>query len=73
MGTLKVRASLATAMVAVPLTAAVLVPLRMMAERENAREKAMRRNSREQDLARADIDPDTVMDVADSGPAPRST
>jgi predicted PurR-regulated permease PerM len=28
-------------MVAVPLTAAVLVPLRMMAERENAREKAM--------------------------------
>jgi predicted PurR-regulated permease PerM len=29
-------------MVAVPLTAAVLVPLRMMAERENAREKALR-------------------------------
>jgi len=28
-------------MVAVPLTAAVLVPLRMMAERENAREKAL--------------------------------
>jgi predicted PurR-regulated permease PerM len=60
-------------MVAVPLTAAVLVPLRMMAERENAREKAMRRNSREQDLARADIDPDTVMDVADHGPLTRST
>lgn len=60
-------------MVAVPLTAAVLVPLRMMAERENAREKAMRRNNREQDLARADIDPDTVMDVADHGPLTRST
>lgn len=29
-------------MVAVPLTAAVLVPLRMMAERENAKEKALR-------------------------------
>jgi predicted PurR-regulated permease PerM len=28
-------------MVAVPLTAAVLVPLRMMAERENAREKVL--------------------------------
>lgn len=28
-------------MVAVPLTAAVLVPLRMMAEKENARERAM--------------------------------
>jgi hypothetical protein len=29
-------------MVAVPLTAAVLVPLRMMAVREDAREQAMR-------------------------------
>ena len=28
-------------MVAVPLTAALLVPLRMIAERENAREKAL--------------------------------
>jgi len=33
-------------MVAVPVTAAVLVPLRMMAERENAREHAMRRAAR---------------------------
>lgn len=35
-------------MVAVPLTAAVLVPLRMMAERENARERAMVRVDKEQ-------------------------
>ena len=60
-------------MVAVPLTAAVLVPLRMMAERENAREKAMRRNSQSQDMARADVDPDRVMDAADSGPRPEGT
>lgn len=60
-------------MVAVPLTAAVLVPLRMMAERENVKEKAMRRRGMVQDMARADVDPDTVMDVADSGPLPRST
>lgn len=33
-------------MVAVPLTAAVLVPLRMIAERENAREKAMVREEK---------------------------
>ena len=60
-------------MVAVPLTAAVLVPLRMLAERENAREQAMVRHGTGQDLARADIDPDTVMDVADRGPRPGST
>ena len=47
-------------MVAVPLTAAVLVPLRMMAERENAKEKAMQRRG-------------LNMDVADSSPRPRST
>ncbi len=57
-------------MVAVPLTAAVLVPLRMMAERENAREKAMVKHGKLQDMARADVDPDTVMAVADSGPVP---
>lgn len=57
-------------MVAVPLTAAVLVPLRMMAERENAREKAMVQQGRLDDLARANVDPDKVMDVADSGPVP---
>jgi predicted PurR-regulated permease PerM len=57
-------------MVAVPLTAAVLVPLRMMAERENAREKAMMRHGTVREMARADVDPDIVMDVADSGPRP---
>jgi predicted PurR-regulated permease PerM len=60
-------------MVAVPLTAAVLVPLRMMAERENAREQAMVRHGTGQELARADVDPDTVMAVADRGPTPGST
>ena len=60
-------------MVAVPLTAAVLVPLRMMAERENAREKAMVRHDKLQDMARADVDPDAVMALADSGPVPKAT
>jgi len=60
-------------MVAVPLTAAVLVPLRMMAERENAKEKAMQRRGLVQEMARADVDPAPVMDVADSSPRPRST
>ena len=60
-------------MVAVPLTAAVLVPLRMMAERENAKEKAMQRRGLVQEMARADVDPAPVIDVADSGPRPRST
>ena len=59
--------------VAVPLTAVVLVPLRMMAERENAREQAMARHGMGQDVARADVDPDTVMAVADRGPTPGST
>jgi hypothetical protein len=57
--------------------AAVLVPLRMMAERENAKEKAMQRamprRGLVQEMARADVDPAPVMDVADSGPRPRST
>lgn len=61
-------------MVAVPLTAAVLVPLRMMAERENAREKAMVRHGKMQkELAHADVDAATVMDVADSGPIPEAS
>ena len=64
-------------MVAVPLTAAVLVPLRMMAERENAKEKAMQRamprRGLVQEMARADVDPAPVIDVEDSGPRPRST
>jgi 4-hydroxy-3-methylbut-2-enyl diphosphate reductase len=64
-------------MVAVPLTAAVLVPLRMMAERENAKEKAMQRamprRGLVQEMARADVGPAPVMHVADSSPRPRST
>ena len=56
-------------MVAVPLTAAVLVPLRMMAERENAREKLLVRSSTpRQDLMRAEIKPEVVMGEADRGP-----
>jgi predicted PurR-regulated permease PerM len=56
-------------MVAVPLTAAILVPLRMVAERENAIEKAMRRSDRSsahlmEGLGR----PDEVMSKADAGP-----
>ena len=52
-------------------------PLRMMAERENAKEKAMQRamprRGLVQEMARADVDPAPVIDVADSGPRPRST
>ncbi|MFO0072393.1 MAG: AI-2E family transporter [Gemmatimonas sp.] len=56
-------------MVAVPLTAAVLVPLRMRAERENAREKLLVRGSKaRQDLMRAEITPEVVMGEADRGP-----
>ncbi|WP_053333662.1 AI-2E family transporter [Gemmatimonas phototrophica] len=56
-------------MVAVPLTAAVLVPLRMMAERENAREKALvKQHKSQRDLMHADVKPDEVMEVANSGP-----
>jgi hypothetical protein len=33
----------------------------------------MARHGMGQDVARADIDPDTVMDVADRGPTPGST
>lgn len=57
-------------MVAVPLTAAVLVPLRMMAERENAREKAMVQFGKQQEMARAEVDPEIVMGEADRGPLP---
>lgn len=56
-------------MVAVPLTAAVLVPLRMMAERENAREKALVKfNKTQRDIMRADEKPEVVMSEADRGP-----
>ncbi len=56
-------------MVAVPLTAAVLVPLRMMTQRENDREKAMVKYGRlHDDDARAEIDPDVVIGDANRGP-----
>ena len=56
-------------MVAVPLTAAVLVPLRMMAERENAREKLLLRSSTaRQDPQGAEIRSEDVMGEADRGP-----
>lgn len=58
-------------MVAVPLTAAVLVPIRMVAIRENAREKQMVREAR---IAKAQAalsagDPEETIDEADKGPA----
>ena len=58
-------------MVAVPLTAAVLVPIRMIAIRENAREKQMVREAR---IAKAQAelgsgDPEETVDDADKGPA----
>lgn len=62
-------------MVAVPLTAAVLVPIRMVAIRENAREKQMRREAH---IAKAQAalnntgDPDEPIEDADKGPAPES-
>lgn len=58
-------------MVAVPLTAAVLVPIRMIASRENAREKQMLREARIA-KARAELntgDPDETIEEADKGPA----
>ena len=58
-------------MVAVPLTAAVLVPIRMVAIRENAREKQMLREAR---IAKAQAalgagDPEETIEEADQGPA----
>lgn len=58
-------------MVAVPLTAAVLVPIRMVAIRENAKEKLLRREAR---VARAeatldDQEPEETIIDADRGPA----
>lgn len=62
-------------MVAVPLTAAVLVPIRMVAIRENAREKQMVREARIA-KARAALesatDSEEVIEEADKGPAPES-
>lgn len=58
-------------MVAVPLTAAVLVPIRMVAVRENAREKEMLKEARIA-KARAALDagdPDETIEEADRGPS----
>ena len=58
-------------MVAVPLTAAVLVPIRMVAIRENAREKQLVREARIA-KARAELDsgdPEEPIEEADQGPA----
>ena len=57
-------------MVAVPLTAAVLVPLRMIAERENERERELRKRSKlqEQDMLTDDVNPVVVVSQADHGP-----
>ncbi|MFO0093551.1 MAG: AI-2E family transporter [Gemmatimonadaceae bacterium] len=58
-------------MVAVPLTAAILVPLRMVAERENALEKTLLRvGRRPASLMEARGRPDDVMSEADAGPMP---
>lgn len=58
-------------MVAVPLTAAVLVPIRMVAIRENAREKTLIREARVA-KARAALEnenPDDTIEEADRGPS----
>ncbi len=57
-------------MVAVPLTAAVLVPLRMIAERENERERDLRKLSKlqEQDMLTDAVNPLVVVAQADHGP-----
>jgi len=60
-------------MVAVPLTAAVLVPLRMLAERENARERAIVRFTKlqadtPQEELRTVVPSEVTVDKADRGP-----
>ncbi len=58
-------------MVAVPLTAAVLVPLRMIAERENERERDLHRERKLAAQALSDVEnPDQVVSDADKGPGP---
>ncbi|MEP6832588.1 MAG: AI-2E family transporter [Gemmatimonas sp.] len=59
-------------MVAVPLTAAVLVPIRMVAIRENAREKQMRREAQiaKAQAALSSESADETIEEADQGPAP---
>ncbi len=62
-------------MVAVPLTAAVLVPLRMIAERENERERELRKLSKlqEQNMLTNDVNQVVVVSQADHGPKRSST
>ncbi len=55
-------------MVAVPLTAAVLVPLRMIAERENERERVLHRARKAEEMLTDAVDPGIVVDDADKGP-----
>ncbi len=55
-------------MVAVPLTAAVLVPLRMIAERENERERELHRAKKRKDMLTDAVDPEIVVSDADRGP-----
>lgn len=61
-------------MVAVPLTAAILVPVRMVAIRENAREKQLLREARVAKARAAlnNADPDDTIEDADQGPSPAS-
>jgi predicted PurR-regulated permease PerM len=61
-------------MVAVPLTATVLVPLRMLAERENARERAIVKFTKlqqetPQEELRADVKQEVTVGKASRGPA----
>jgi len=57
-------------MVAVPLTAAVLVPLRMIAERENERERELHRAKKaDADELKETVDSTKVVDDADKGPS----
>jgi len=61
-------------MVAVPLTATVLVPLRMLAERENARERAIVKYTKlqsetPQEELRSDVKQEVTVGKADRGPA----
>ena len=61
-------------MVAVPLTAAVLVPIRMIAIRENAREKTMLREARvakAREVLNSEPGEETI-EEADRGPSPES-
>ncbi len=55
-------------MVAVPLTAAVLVPLRMIAERENELERTLHRQQKAETAAAVVTSPEDIFEEADRGP-----